>query len=120
MTDSESDPVSCSARWDRSLSNRTASAAPPHTRTDAFHVRDRRSIEFAPTADGMSAVRNAKHLKMWLAAPKAHPLVWDPKHGSAPLDAINAALAPSNVTIGVMPVTLEPPTLHLDQRWPTA
>lgn len=84
------------------------------------YVRDRRSIEFAPTADGMSAVRNAKHLKMWLAAPKAHPLVWDPKHGSAPLDAINAALAPSNVTIGVMPVTLEPPTLHLDQRWPTA
>jgi hypothetical protein len=82
------------------------------------HVRDRRAIEFAPSADGLSAVRNAKHLKMWLAGPAPHPLVWHPEHGSAPLDALNAALEKHRVTIGVMPVTLEPPTLHLDRRWP--
>jgi hypothetical protein len=83
------------------------------------YVRDRRFIDFAPTADGLSAVRRAKHLKMWLAGPAPHPLVWHPEHGSAPLDALNAALLKHHVTIGVMPVTLEPPTLHLDRRWPT-
>ena len=83
------------------------------------YVRDRSLIEFAPTADGLSAVRGAKHLKMWLAGPAPHPLLWHPEHGSAPLDALNAALLKHHVTIGVMPVTLEPPTLHLDRRWPT-
>lgn len=83
------------------------------------YVRDRRSIDFAPRADGLSAVRNAKDVKMWIAEPRPHPLVWHPEHGSAPLDAFNAALARSRVTLGVMPVTLEPPTLHLERRWPT-
>ena len=83
------------------------------------YVRDRRLIEFAPSADGLNAVRGAKHLNMWLAGPALHPLLWHPEHGSAPLDALNAALLKHHVTLGVMPVTLEPPTLHLDRRWPT-
>jgi hypothetical protein len=82
------------------------------------YVRDRRLIDFAQSSDGLSAVRRAKHLKMWLTGPAPHPLVWHPEHGSAPLDALNAALLKHDITIGVIPATLEPPTLHLDRRWP--
>ncbi|MFT5431229.1 MAG: hypothetical protein ACI9OJ_001908, partial [Myxococcota bacterium] len=52
------------------------------------YVRDRRSIEFAPNADGMNAIRSCESIRMWLTAPKLDPLIWHPKLGSAPLDAL--------------------------------
>ena len=84
------------------------------------YVRDRRSIEFAPTGDGMNVVRNCRHIKMWLAASSQDPLVWHPEHGSPVLDALNAALTRRRVSFGVMPVTVEPAALHVDARWPQA
>jgi hypothetical protein len=83
------------------------------------YVRDRRSIEYAPTADGMSAVRNCHQLRMWLAAASLHPLVWHPECGSAPLDALNTQLTRDRLSLGVMPVTVDPPTLGVNERWPT-
>lgn len=82
------------------------------------YVRKRHSIEFAPSADGMSAVRNCRHIKMWLVAPSMPPLVWHPKHGSAPLDALNKALTGERLSLGVIPATVEPAKLHLDALWP--
>ncbi len=82
------------------------------------YVRDRRTIEYAPQADGMSAARNCREIKMWLATANMHPLVWHPKRGSAPIEQLNAALTRRRVSFGVMPVTPDPPALHVEQRWP--
>lgn len=82
------------------------------------YVRDRRTIEFHPSGDGMNAARGCSRVFMWLSAPTLHPLVFHPTHGSAPLRRLGAALAPHRVQLGVLPVLAgESAAFLTDQRW---
>lgn len=68
------------------------------------YVRDRRTIDFDPSGDGMSAARGCSSVFMWLSAPALHPLVYHPTRGSAPLRRLGTALAPLRIHLGVLPV----------------
>lgn len=88
-----------------------------HTRMLGY-VRDRRTIDFDPSGDGMNAARRCSKISMWLSAPGLHPLVYHPARGSAPLRRLGAALAPHEIQLGVLPVHVgEPPGFLTEQRW---
>lgn len=86
------------------------------------YVRSRLDIDFAPNAIGLSAVRAAKRLTMWLSAPGYHPLVWAPHlEYSAPLAWLNNALGKDGLTMGVLPINHQedPPSFCFAERWPS-
>lgn len=74
-----------------------------YTRLLAY-VRDDAEIRFRPSGVGMNAARACARVFMWLSAPKLHPLVFHPEHGSPPLRRLGEALAPRQVQLGVLPL----------------
>ena len=89
----------------------------------ASYVRTRRGIDFALRGQGLSAVRAASQLFMWLSGPGYHPLVWATHLGhSAPLARLNRSLRRHKLTLGILPLAPEadPPELVYRQRWQVA